>query len=296
MIRIGLSRALAVFVVVVGLAACQPLPRPFAHDGEPQNSLLDLAGGAGIVVRPIAGVPGGGDRALAGAMAAALRDANVPAATAGGNTASLTLKGDASSSPSPDGRVNVTVIWSLIDAKGMNVGAYEQAETVSATDWQAGSAALMSFIASKAAGQLALSINGPPTAPSAAASPPKLVVWPVDGAPGDGSRSLSSAMTSALRRAGVEVRPVVSDQTFVLLGSVRMGAIANGLQPIAITWTIILADGTQIGDVEQENSVPAHSLETTWGAVALAVADNAAPAIATLLHNSADEIETPVRQ
>ncbi|MHA1568258.1 MAG: hypothetical protein ACTSXZ_02210 [Alphaproteobacteria bacterium] len=279
-------RGLGVVFLVALLAGCQPLPRPFAHDGTAGNALLDLAGSGGIVVRPVVGAPAAARGRFAAALAAALRDAGLPAVTEGGNGASLILEGRAVG-PTIVGeaaaRGELMLFWFLKGPDGGEIGRHEQRETVPAAAWRRGDPALISFISGKAAERLARIVRGGESLAVAPRPELKLVVWPVDGAPGDGGRSLTSAVKSVLRRSQVALRPVASDDTFVLLGSVYRKPAAGGRERVSIRWTLIRPDGREIGSVDQANTVPTGQLDGPWGAIALAIAESATPAILSLV-------------
>ena len=84
----------AIGLIALAIAGCQPVPQPF-QPGTAQktsNPLLDLPDRSGVVVRPVAGMPGESGRALAEEMATALIDRNLPAFTGNGNRSSLILR------------------------------------------------------------------------------------------------------------------------------------------------------------------------------------------------------------
>jgi len=109
----------------------------------------------------------------------------------------------------------------------------------------------------------------------------------VSGAPGDGGATLSRAIGNALQRANVEVaaRPDAKAR-FVLTGRVEVSPPDAGKQKVKVSWILAQPDGQQIGTVNQENAVPAGSLDGAWGDVAFAVAQAAAPGIATLIEHA----------
>src|SRR5258708_5444899 len=74
-------------------SACQPLPHPFETEDKGFNPLLQLKDGVGITVLPATGVPPALGRQLAEALAAAFRDAEVPAAVEDGNRGSFVVTG-----------------------------------------------------------------------------------------------------------------------------------------------------------------------------------------------------------
>jgi uncharacterized lipoprotein YmbA len=114
-----------------------------------------------------------------------------------------------------------------------------------------------------------------------------LALRPVTGAPGDGARSLTRAMDDALRRVHVALADQPSDrERFILTGTVKLSPPEAGKQQVQVSWALLGPDGRQIGQVSQENAVPAGSLDATWGDIAYAVANAAAPGIAALVERA----------
>jgi uncharacterized lipoprotein YmbA len=269
-------------LLALPVAACQPLPHPFAGD-VPPAALLSPRDSAGIHVAPVAGAPSpvGGD--LAEAMAAALRDADIPASTRGRNKGSFELRGAASAQPLPGDRVEITVDWELLAADGRSLGhapvAAEQpagaGDTVAPTIAAAATPAIRKLVQDE-----------PPVA--AAQPDPAVSLRPVTGAPGDGGRSLTRAMEEALRRAQVALATPGGDApSFVLTGTVTMSpADSSKQQRVRIGWALLRGDGREIGQVSQENAVPAGSLDGAWGDIAYAVATAAAPGVVALIERA----------
>src|ERR1700761_4638994 len=80
--------------LVLGLAACTEVPRTFETEKlDPNAPLLSVPDALGVVVEPVKGAPDAVGPALAGAMAVALQDAEIPASTDASNTRSFHLSG-----------------------------------------------------------------------------------------------------------------------------------------------------------------------------------------------------------
>jgi hypothetical protein len=76
-------------------------------------------------------------------------------------------------------------------------------------------------------------------------------------------------------------------ESFVLTGKVQLSPPASGRQQVKVSWALLrAADGSQIGEISQENAVPAGSLDGPWGDIAFAVANAAAPGVAQLLRQA----------
>ena len=124
--------------------------------------------------------------------------------------------------------------------------------------------------------------NTATTGSIARAGPVTALVPQVVGAPGDGSRSLASALRNELLRNGIKPTPP-GGKAYRVEGRVKMGAVQNGQQPIRIDWVVRDPKGVNLGTVSQENKVPGGSLDGAWGPTASAAATAATQGILKLL-------------
>src|SRR5690349_17272248 len=112
-------RHLLAALLLVALAACQPLPQPFAEDRPAADSpVLRLKDAAGVFVEPIDGAPQASE-----AMAEALRKAGTPASTTAHNRASWRLRGRSDGS---------AVLWQLVSPEGVVAGEARDAARIAA--------------------------------------------------------------------------------------------------------------------------------------------------------------------
>lgn len=250
------------------LAACQPLPHPFADDA-PLQSPRD---GVGILVRPVAGAPAPLAAKLAETMAAALRDREIPASTQGHNKGSYELVAAAHDEPREASGSSLVVDWELRAADGKPVG--HGSASGDTTD-----------IAAAAAPGIARLIQDDPPV-TAAGADAAVGLRPITGAPGDGGRALLRAMNDALRRVHVALAAQPGQESFVLTGAVTLSSARAGQQQVKVHWALLHADGREVGQVDQQNAVPAGSLDGAWGDVAYYVANAAAPGIAALIERA----------
>lgn len=261
-------------------ASCQPLPHPFAEDvPPPQSAVLRPRDSAGVVVAPVSGAP-----AMAEAIAAALRDAEIPASITGdGNKGSYRLFAATSEQPLDGGRSSVILAWELHTANGKRVGQGTTDAEAPGNALRLGDEAIARDIAAKAAPAIARLVqDDPPKA--VAVQEPLLAVRAVTGAPGDGGSALTRAMDVALRRVHVAMAEKAEDrEAFVLTGKVELSPPAAGRQQVKVRWALLGADGREIGRIDQENAVSAGSLDGPWGDIAYAVANAAAPGVAQLI-------------
>ena len=170
------------------------------------------------------------------------------------------------------------------------VAAAVATATQSAPPAPTGVGAAAPVTASTAVGALPAPIPAAPPqmiAAVAPAAPLAAVVPSLSGAPGDGNSVLAKALQSELSKNGV----AQSGQTTALYrveGIVKVGAAADGKQPVQIDWNVKDPQGKRLGTVTQKNEIAAGSLDGTWGKTADAAAAAAAQGILKLLpRNSA---------
>jgi hypothetical protein len=108
----------------------------------------------------------------------------------------------------------------------------------------------------------------------------------VTGAPGDGNMSLAAAIARALGRAGIAVATGNGDAPLALSGAVEVSAAQADKQQVSIRWQVSQRGGGVLGHADQQNAVPAGSLNGAWADIAFAVAAAAAPGIADLVHKA----------
>jgi len=264
------ARAFGLLALAGVIAGCQPLPHPFADQQLPPDApILQVADTVGILVEPIAYAPA--DAALAQAMATALQDREVPADTHASNRQSYHLTGDAAATSLSAGAAMVEIQWTLANAKGETVGRDLQHMTISAADWTTGTPEILAPLAKAEAPHIAAMVQ---EAPPVERNPGRQVyIRATEGAPGDGRTALPRSLSFLLGRAGVKVTPDSQTADAVVIGpTVNLTSAGAGKQHVLIVWHIDRADGTEAGQVSQENDVPAGSLDGSWGDVGMAVA------------------------
>jgi hypothetical protein len=254
------------------LGACAPLPHPFEDDKlGPHAELLAVPDALGVVVEPVRGTPGSGD-ALAGAMALALQDSEVPASPEAGNSRSYHLLGTAA----PAGPGAFDIEWTMRDAAGREVGR-ETGHILLPQGADPDPAALAAKMR-ETAPKLAALIQD--TAMDEHQPTRRLLIREIAGAPGDGAKSLKRSLVFLLSRSGI---PLTDDaqhpDTVAVAGTVETHPGAAGQDHIKILWHVLKPDGSEAGIVTQENDVPHAVVTGQWGDMAMAVADAAAPDI-----------------
>lgn len=267
--------ALLALIACALVAACGNLPRPFQPDEKGEsNRLLILPDRGGVIVLPVAGLPEPIAVGLAERMADALRRENIPATTGEGNRASYQLEGE-----------------TTIDADGVPVASFELRDPRSTLvkshrvkldrSVQGGAGLDLAAIARDAAPVLAAALQPEAVSPP----PPRLAlrIGEVTGAPGDGGVALARSLGYALRRTGIKVAQTGDADSAVVHGAVTIVPRGPKLRSVAILWTVLAPDGTELGQVRQENDVTQDFIDRAWPEMASAVAEGAAEGLADLI-------------
>ncbi len=149
-------------------------------------------------------------------------------------------------------------------------------------------------------------LNGPQAAPAdltAAAPPPQqpevsaparpekpgaiaikaVAVLAVDGASAQANKELTLAMRKVLKEAGWPVLTAPRKDALAIRGHVELGAALGANQAVHISWQVASPKGKELGKVDQNNQVAAHSLDGAWGKTAALAAQAAADGLFKLI-------------
>jgi hypothetical protein len=110
-----------------------------------------------------------------------------------------------------------------------------------------------------------------------------VAVLGVTGASSQGDRELTLAMRQVLRKAGWPVLTAPRKDALNIQGKVVLDAANGANQAVHITWVVTSPGGKILGNVAQNNAVPAHSLDAGWGQTAGFAAEAAADGIFKLI-------------
>jgi hypothetical protein len=261
-----------------------------------------------VAVAPIIGTPPQVATDLTDALVAAGKDRNLTLIP-GGSGGNYTLRGYLVAT-NERGGAKISYIWDVTDAQGGRVARVSGDEMISGRasgdPWAAVDSATLRSIAGKTTSQLAATLSRGGGAPSAVAAsepspattataapaaaksakPNGVVVAPVAGAPGDGQRSLTTALKKRLYAGGIKLANGTTDNVYMVKGSVVLSEASGGKQSIRIDWLVLDPSGRKLGTVSQQNTIPRGSLNGPWGAVADAAAGAAAAGIIKLLPKS----------
>lgn len=124
--------------------------------------------------------------------------------------------------------------------------------------------------------------------PQPPAVPPKpgdtvikaVAVLPVTGS---GGPALTVAMRQVLKESGWPVINSKRADALSIQGSVVLDPAVNGQQAVHLVWRVLTPKGKNLGDIKQNNAVPAGSLSAGWGQNATYAAQAAATGIFKLI-------------
>ncbi|MCA1909690.1 MAG: hypothetical protein LDL39_15130 [Magnetospirillum sp.] len=256
--------------LILVLAACETIPRPFKPDpakGGP-SALTRPKLGRGVALRVPDTLPGG--QALAEATIAAFENSEVP----------LTLRHGPGFGRVIEVRPDESVIlWRLTDADGSEMGRLSTSATLPAK-----------IAAAQATARFLPLLDDPDAKPQLAVAdlPPPLTtrLAPINGLPGDGDQSLTRALMKALEHRGITLS---EDAPTTVVGTVTIAQMGAVEDLVTVSWQVKRGDGKgpQLARIDQGGSVPRDRLKLPWGSLARDIAEGGAQSIAEVLR--ADE-------
>ncbi len=261
----------AVLALLVLLAACQPLPHPFADD-RPPAALLQVRDVAGVSIAPIAGEPAAVAEKLSAAVASALLKHDIPASDETTSLSSYQLSGRVVEARSQGGKATVAAYWRLQDSKGRMVGERTVRAEAEARDWDSGDAQAIERLAGLSADAVAPLLEDEAPVEAAAERRIRVAIGDISGAPGDGATALAAAVAAVLRKQDLAIVEKGQPADLTIDGEVSVGPVKANQQHVKILWHVRRADGVEIGTAGQENDVPKGLLDGPWGDLAYSVA------------------------
>ncbi|HEX5455206.1 MAG TPA: hypothetical protein VFX06_15570 [Stellaceae bacterium] len=274
--RLAPAAALGLLLV----AACQPLPHPFADD-RPPAALLRVRDSISVAVAPVAGTPRAAATRLPAAMAKALLKHEIPASDKTASLSSYQLFGRIAELRPKQGAPALAAVWRLYDAKGRTVGERQVRVPLAPAN------AAVERLAALSADRLAplLQDDMPASRPVAntAAAGPRVAIGKINGAPGDGNAALARALAAVLPRDGVAIVAAGDKPDLMIDGTVALTPATAGQEHVALVWRVRRPGGGQIGTVGQQNDVPKGLLDGKWGDLAYNIAIAASDGIVQLV-------------
>lgn len=278
--------AVLVLLMALVLASCGEIPRPFAPqvDKKSHNAFLFVPETAGIHVEPVEGpVPWVG-AAMAHAMAGALVDHNVVASDRTRNRRSFILKSKGYQQLRNDGPAELVMDWALVSPEGENVGEKTVVSVPPPAFWEEPVDAHFAEIAEATAPQVAAWLV-PEIGPRAAAALPSVQLDLIDGPDQHGNAVLRQTMLLRLQSRGIEIvdSSAIPDGALSLKGRIDIKPLNGETDLVAISWRLADPGEREIGLIDQNNTVPAGSMEKNWLSAAPLIADGALEGLLPLL-------------
>jgi hypothetical protein len=289
--RTMVPRLILLFALALLPAACGDLPEPFiGHPGAAAQRLAVPVTPPMLAVLPpndaLLGAQAGDD--FADLLALSLQNQEVP------TLARKPQKTDWRLAVSAQRRGDLVVPhYAILDPSGHEQGAIDGG-SLSADGWTKGAPGTLGAAAQDAAPKilaLMLSIRrtrdraNPNSVVNRAA---KLFVPIVTGAPGDGNTALTRLIRADLAQIGPLIQLTPEGADFTVTGKVIVTPLPKGQQQVEIAWTVTWPNGNVVGKVSQLNAVPTGSLDTYWGDVAGAVAQEASGGINAVVERFID--------
>ena len=286
---LALARRLALVLLLLAIAGCGVVPRPFKPESKSGNELLLLPDRTGVAVGSVTGdLPDG--NAMAAAMAEALRRENVPATVGVGNRKTHWLLGAAEVTQRTQARVTRRFVWELYDPEGEPVTAVTRTIGLPRADWRLGAPDALRRAAGRAAAEIAAALQGPRADTGTLPGFPdgtRIAIDEVAGRPLDLARALAGAMAAQLRQRGLPLTDRAGPGDIVLTGRVRVEPSAGGSsRRLRLAWTVTRQGKPEpLGDLTQANAVPRTQLDAP-DRLARTIADAAAPGVLQVLREA----------
>lgn len=289
-LRIPLLASL--LILALGLTACGPVPRPFQQQDKVSIDLRAPTTRAPLRVAAPGGEPPGNPQRFALHFAEQLLERGIAAEPDWftlSNAPPLEIHrmaGTASVNTASDGNERVDLAWRLLLPDGRETAIAPTQLLLPAGAWKAGDEEGLADAAEISAAAAARALGAMPELERVedASVGQRLVLLPIEGAPGDGAESLERAILRALGERKVPLAALPEEQDLLLWCEVTVSEPRGPWQFVEINWRVERAsDFAEIGTVTQENRVPVNSLVGPWRDAAAHIAQAAADGVVDLL-------------
>jgi len=275
-----LALTVALYLIV---AACQPLPQPFAHPEKKINPIVAPSEDfGGVTILPISGLTYERGRSLSAAMTEALLSQGIVAGPDSSNQRSKFLQGAVTQTAPEGARTRVMIIWDIFDGNGKFLGSRESVLSLPEYYWLERERKILQGLVKDVAADIALLARGK-NDQATAKSRFALHVGKVKGALDKVTDPLVHAMEVALKKRNFRIADPLDGAGLVIAGAIELGPENTEPRSIRITWAVLDADGKELGKVTQQNAIPRQLLENNWNTLAIVIAENAAGGVGDLV-------------
>lgn len=272
---------LRAILLLLLLAACGNLPRPFEGDPGTNGRLLIQPPPARLVVAPpsLAYLRPEAADSLARELTALLVEREVPATTGASRPGVWEL--DITATIRAD---RIVPAYTVLDTTGRERGTAE-GPPVDPAAWTEASPDTLRAAALAATPRVVdllrhIEADRKRSDPNSLVNrPARIYLAPITTAPGDGNAALALQIRRELEKQSVTVQDASDGADFTVSCQVQVTPTAGGLERVEIAWAVVDAARHERGKVVQLNEIPAGSLRGLWADIAVVIAQEAAPGI-----------------
>jgi len=284
-------KKILILFMIIGVAACGKLPRPFETPaGAPPNPLVEKGVVDGLWVAPLSGTTRPMADLLSKSIVQQLERYDIIASSGEKVPSNFILEGKVRINDNdPTVPYVILIDWTLYDRNGVKERDFSQGVEGSRWEWDYGSPEVIREVGEGVAKHLATVVGLTRKIKQVAEAPSLLGrdgLWIENtvNAPGDGAQSLPRAIRFRLIAKGVTLARDKNKAKYVLFSRVDLSAPRNNKQTVKITWRVKNAKGRQIGQAVQKNAVPTGIFSGKWGRMAGLVATAAVDGIVNILN------------
>ena len=276
------------FLLIINLAACGPLPKPFKKNKNDSDlGLIEPGAQNDIAVEIVGGRNAEEIEGLGRAVAREIINHKLIAYYNDRGSSQFILsgyirgwRGEFTSAPP------FVINWVFKDRKDKVLETYESKVFGTLNSWQNNPHPIISKIAK----DVARNVNG--TIKSMFQKnhfekqvTKKIWVQSVTHTSGRTDFPLVQAINYALKRLGIDVVKNKSAADEVLIGEVRLEPVGLTRQKVEILWILKDIKGIEIGRARQKNSVTSEVFNSRWGEIAFSISLAAAAAVKEMSYN-----------
>lgn len=278
----------ASLLLPLALAACGTLPQPFYGNPGPVAARLAIPPAPVLMVPTPGNALLGREAALLYAkdLAAELADFDVPSVAGPAQRGLWQL---AITAQSQGG--GVIPAYEVIGPDGKSYGR-ENGAAVPAQSWTQGDQSALAGAASSDAASLS-KLMSQINAQIQQSNPqslenrtPRIFILGLDGAPGDGDKSLPLNLSRDLPGPDLQLAKDKAQADFTVAGKVKTSPGPGGQILVEIDWVVCDTNNRVTGQVTQLHALDASDMEPNWGDVAAAAAQEAASGIQNVVQNA----------